>query len=240
MGINLANDDELRALADARIEQAGAGTLARRAAGTGRRAVDAATIAGHQPRRPPPGRSATGMPPTAPRSRRALQNAVAAQPGWDRHAGRRRAPRSWNTPPTCWKRACREYIALCVKEAGKTLPDGVAEVREAVDFLRYYAAQARAQFGAPERLPGPTGESNQLQLHGRGVFVCISPWNFPLAIFLGQVAAALAAGNTRDRQAGRADQPDRPRRGEAAARSRRARRTCCSSCPATAPSSARR
>lgn len=72
----------------------------------------------------------------------------------------------------------------------------MAEVREAVDFLRYYAGQARAQFGAPERLPGPTGESNELQLHGRGVFVCISPWNFPLAIFLGQVAAALAAGNT--------------------------------------------
>ncbi len=89
-----------------------------------------------------------------------------------------------------------EFMAICVKEAGKTLPDAVAEVREAVDFLRYYAGQARAQFGAPERLPGPTGESNELQLHGRGVFVCISPWNFPLAIFLGQVAAALAAGNT--------------------------------------------
>ena len=106
------------------------------------------------------------------------------------------APRSWNTPPTCWKRACREFIALCVKEAGKTIPDGVAEVREAVDFLRYYAAQARAQFARPSALPGPTGESNQLQLHGRGVFVCISPWNFPLAIFMGQVAAALAAGNS--------------------------------------------
>src|SRR5690606_11092335 len=62
------------------------------------------------------------------------------------------------------------------------------------DFLRYYAAQARAHFGTPEALPGPTGESNQLQLQGRGVFVCISPWNFPLAIFLGQVASALAAG----------------------------------------------
>ena len=89
-----------------------------------------------------------------------------------------------------------QYLALCTKEAGKTLADGVAEVREAVDFLRYYAAQARAQFGAPEQLPGPTGESNQLQLQGRGVFVCISPWNFPLAIFLGQVSAALAAGNS--------------------------------------------
>src|SRR5690606_17561033 len=64
-----------------------------------------------------------------------------------------------------------------------------------VDFLRYYAQQARGQFGAPVVLPGPTGESNQLYLHGRGVFVCISPWNFPLAIYIGQVAAALVAGN---------------------------------------------
>jgi RHH-type proline utilization regulon transcriptional repressor/proline dehydrogenase/delta 1-pyrroline-5-carboxylate dehydrogenase len=65
------------------------------------------------------------------------------------------APRSLNTPPNCWKQRMPEYIALCVKEAGKTLPDGVAEVREAVDFLRYYAAQARAQFGAPERAARP-------------------------------------------------------------------------------------
>jgi RHH-type proline utilization regulon transcriptional repressor/proline dehydrogenase/delta 1-pyrroline-5-carboxylate dehydrogenase len=86
-------------------------------------------------------------------------------------------------------------MALCTREAGKTLADGVAEVREAVDFLRYYAGQARALFGAPEKMPGPTGESNTLQLGGRGVFACISPWNFPLAIFTGQVAAALAAGN---------------------------------------------
>jgi RHH-type transcriptional regulator, proline utilization regulon repressor / proline dehydrogenase / delta 1-pyrroline-5-carboxylate dehydrogenase len=68
-------------------------------------------------------------------------------------------------------------------------------VREAVDFCRYYAALARRHFAAPQRLPGPTGESNELYLQGRGVFVCISPWNFPLAIFLGQVAAAFAAGN---------------------------------------------
>jgi RHH-type proline utilization regulon transcriptional repressor/proline dehydrogenase/delta 1-pyrroline-5-carboxylate dehydrogenase len=87
-----------------------------------------------------------------------------------------------------------QYIALCTKEAGKTIPDGVAEVREAVDFLRYYAGQARLQF-VVDGLPGPTGEANTLQLSGRGVFVCISPWNFPLAIFSGQIAAALAAGN---------------------------------------------
>ncbi len=89
-----------------------------------------------------------------------------------------------------------ELMALCVREAGKTLPDALAEVREAVDFCRYYAAEGRKHFGAPEVLPGPTGESNTLQLEGRGVFLCISPWNFPLAIFIGQVAAALMAGNT--------------------------------------------
>ena len=69
-------------------------------------------------------------------------------------------------------------------------PDSISEVREAVDFLRYYADRARAEFGPGLRLPGPTGESNELRLRGRGVFVCISPWNFPLAIFTGQIAAA--------------------------------------------------
>jgi RHH-type proline utilization regulon transcriptional repressor/proline dehydrogenase/delta 1-pyrroline-5-carboxylate dehydrogenase len=88
-----------------------------------------------------------------------------------------------------------EFCALLVKEAHKTLGDCVAEVREAVDFCRYYAEQAEQRL-APQALPGPTGESNELRLHGRGVFVCISPWNFPLAIFAGQVVAALVAGNT--------------------------------------------
>jgi len=88
-----------------------------------------------------------------------------------------------------------ELLTLCVAEAGKTIPDAIAELREAVDFLRYYAAQASRQFGEPKELPGPTGERNTHGLRGRGVFVCISPWNFPLAIFTGQVAAALAAGN---------------------------------------------
>ncbi len=89
-----------------------------------------------------------------------------------------------------------EFMALATREAGKTPHDAVAEVREAVDFLRYYALQARKNFDAPILLPGPTGERNELSLHGKGVFVCISPWNFPLAIFTGQVSAALAAGNT--------------------------------------------
>lgn len=84
--------------------------------------------------------------------------------------------------------------ALCIGEAKKTHMDAIAEVREAVDFLRYYAQEA-LRVMAPLPLPGPTGERNLLSLHGRGVFVCISPWNFPLAIFTGQVAAALVTGN---------------------------------------------
>ena len=86
-------------------------------------------------------------------------------------------------------------MRIAVQEAKKTIPDALAEVREAVDFCRYYAAQARKQM-QPVELPGPTGERNVIRLEGRGVWVCIAPWNFPLAIFLGQVAAALAAGNS--------------------------------------------
>ncbi|MBV9992658.1 MAG: bifunctional proline dehydrogenase/L-glutamate gamma-semialdehyde dehydrogenase PutA [Alphaproteobacteria bacterium] len=88
-----------------------------------------------------------------------------------------------------------ELMALAVREAGKTLPNALGEVREAVDFLRYYADRARALFSEETALPGPTGESNVMSLHGKGVFACISPWNFPLAIFTGQIAGALAAGN---------------------------------------------
>ena len=86
-------------------------------------------------------------------------------------------------------------IALLQSEGGKTIDDCVSEVREAADFCRYYAARALRDF-APQILPGPTGESNQLRHRGRGVFICISPWNFPLAIFTGQIAAALVAGNS--------------------------------------------
>jgi len=86
-------------------------------------------------------------------------------------------------------------FSLCIREAGKTTVDAVLEVREAVDFLRFYASEARRQFTKPLQLPGPTGEQNELRLHGRGVFACISPWNFPLAIFTGLVSAPLAAGN---------------------------------------------
>jgi RHH-type proline utilization regulon transcriptional repressor/proline dehydrogenase/delta 1-pyrroline-5-carboxylate dehydrogenase len=87
------------------------------------------------------------------------------------------------------------FIALLQSEGGKTLDDALSEVREAVDFCRYYAAEGRKLFGDGETMPGPTGESNVLKLRGRGVFIAISPWNFPLSIFLGQVTAALVAGN---------------------------------------------
>jgi RHH-type proline utilization regulon transcriptional repressor/proline dehydrogenase/delta 1-pyrroline-5-carboxylate dehydrogenase len=89
-----------------------------------------------------------------------------------------------------------EFVTLCVREGGRTVRDSLTEVREAVDLCRYYAACAVEQFAQPQHLPGPTGEDNQLFHFGRGVFVCISPWNFPIAIFIGQIAAALVAGNT--------------------------------------------
>ncbi|MBL4890989.1 MAG: bifunctional proline dehydrogenase/L-glutamate gamma-semialdehyde dehydrogenase PutA [Rhizobiaceae bacterium] len=88
------------------------------------------------------------------------------------------------------------FINLLSREAGKTLDDGIAEIREAVDFCRFYANEARRLYGAALEMPGPTGEENLWSMGGRGAFVCISPWNFPLAIFLGQVTAALAAGNS--------------------------------------------
>lgn len=125
----------------------------------------------------------------------ALDVAARYAPQWDARPVQERA--------TCLEQAAQlfelhraELLSLLVREAGRTVPDALSEIREAVDFCRYYAAQARADFAQPLLMPGPTGERNELSLHGRGVFVCISPWNFPLAIFTGQIAAALAAGNT--------------------------------------------
>ncbi|MFL0670080.1 MAG: bifunctional proline dehydrogenase/L-glutamate gamma-semialdehyde dehydrogenase PutA [Erythrobacter sp.] len=125
----------------------------------------------------------------------AFAKAVSIQPGWDALGGEARAL-LLEEAARLFEAHTAEFLSLCQREAGKTLVDGVLEVREAVDFLRYYAAEARRQFAAPLHLPGPTGEENTLSLHGRGVFVTIAPWNFPLAIFIGMAAAALAAGNT--------------------------------------------
>ena len=126
---------------------------------------------------------------------RALDRAVRAQPDWDATSATARAE-ILERAADLFEQERLDLIALCVREAGKTLPDAVSEVREAADYLRYYAQCTRGQFSAPMRLPGPTGEANELRLRGRGVFACISPWNFPLAIFTGQIAAALAAGNS--------------------------------------------
>ncbi len=125
----------------------------------------------------------------------AFTRAAAIQPGWDALGGEARAL-LLEEAADLFERHSVEFLSLCQREAGKTLMDAVLELREAVDFLRYYAAEARRQFSAPTILPGPTGEENSLSLHGRGVFATISPWNFPLAIFIGMAAAALAAGNS--------------------------------------------
>lgn len=125
---------------------------------------------------------------------RAVALATKAQPRWNAVGGTGRAAVLRAMGDTI-ERDMDAFVALLALEAGKTLNDGVAEVREAVDFCRYYADLSEQQFGAPIVLPGPVGETNRLELAGRGVFACISPWNFPLAIFTGQIAAALAAGN---------------------------------------------
>jgi RHH-type proline utilization regulon transcriptional repressor/proline dehydrogenase/delta 1-pyrroline-5-carboxylate dehydrogenase len=114
---------------------------------------------------------------------------------WSREPAANRADCLDRAAELLEQRASR-FIALLQRGGGKTLDDAISEVREAVDFCRYYAAQGRDLFGAGEAMPGPTGESNVLGLRGRGVFVAISPWNFPLAIFTGQITAALMAGNT--------------------------------------------
>ncbi|MBL6939562.1 MAG: bifunctional proline dehydrogenase/L-glutamate gamma-semialdehyde dehydrogenase PutA [Alphaproteobacteria bacterium] len=125
----------------------------------------------------------------------ALGSAHEAQPDWDRLGGKMRAGILYRAADLFEKNQAL-LMALAVREAGKTLPNALGEVREAVDFLRYYATRAAQLFETSIKLPGPTGESNELSLHGKGAFACISPWNFPLSIFAGQVAGALAAGNS--------------------------------------------
>ncbi|TXF12840.1 bifunctional proline dehydrogenase/L-glutamate gamma-semialdehyde dehydrogenase PutA [Pelomicrobium methylotrophicum] len=124
----------------------------------------------------------------------AIERARAAASNWDRMPTEQRA-RILERVADLLEAHRDELMARIVREAGRTLPDALAEVREAADFCRYYAAEARRLF-TDVMLPGPTGEENRLRLRGRGVFVCVSPWNFPLAIFVGQIAAALAAGNS--------------------------------------------
>ena len=190
MGVNFSNDNELKAMADA--VNANAGPWSAKPLVPGANATGPTV----QVTNPADRRQVIGSYVSADSTTvdKALANALAAQTDWDRLPAASRAAILEHAAEQLEARR-GEFIALCVREAGKTLPDAISEVREAADFLRYYSSMARRLFGQPEQLPGPTGESNQLFLNGRGVFVCISPWNFPLAIFLGQISAALAAGN---------------------------------------------
>jgi RHH-type proline utilization regulon transcriptional repressor/proline dehydrogenase/delta 1-pyrroline-5-carboxylate dehydrogenase len=191
-GLNLASSHALGELA---------ATLATTTPGQwrARPRIDGKDVRGapHECRDPADRRRVVGVAELADAAtaRRALDAASAFAPAWNDTPPRERA--------AALRRAAElveadraELVARCVAETGKTVPDSLAEVRETVDLLRYYAAQCERWLAAPVVLPGPTGERNELELVGRGVFVCVSPWNFPLAIFTGQVAAALAAGNT--------------------------------------------
>jgi RHH-type proline utilization regulon transcriptional repressor/proline dehydrogenase/delta 1-pyrroline-5-carboxylate dehydrogenase len=125
----------------------------------------------------------------------AIKSAAQAAHGWDKLGAPARA-RILDYTADMVERDRARLMAVLVREGGKTLPAALAEVREASDLLRYYAAEARRLMSTPMLLKGPTGETNTLELRPRGPFACIAPWNFPLAIFIGQIAAALAAGNT--------------------------------------------
>ena len=190
-GVSLADQHAMAVLDNAVAQDADSQSVATpmvgsaTASGTARDVVD-----------PADGRRKTGTVIDADWSAadRALDALVAGQRAWDARPAQERA--------TILDRAAGliendrpAWVALLAREAGKTRAAAISEVREAADFCRYYAAQARLRFDAPLALPSPTGEANTLALRGRGVFACISPWNFPLAIFTGQIAAALAAGN---------------------------------------------
>ena len=176
------------ALADARLPRWRAGPLVGGARGAG---VARATRAPAGCSRPT--RHASSRRPA--RVGRALASLAGTQPAWDARGGRERAA-ILDAVADAFEAATEGFVVRLAREAGKTRMAAIGEVREAVDLCRYYAACARSHFAEALALPSPTGESNALSLHGRGVFACISPWNFPLAIFTGQIAAALAAGNT--------------------------------------------
>ncbi|MBS0505051.1 MAG: bifunctional proline dehydrogenase/L-glutamate gamma-semialdehyde dehydrogenase PutA [Proteobacteria bacterium] len=182
-GIDLQDRDVLAGVAAQILPGTGRGT-ARGARGGGGPGRDAASGPLHQPSAGPPPRPGEDL----------VGRAQSAFPAWSLRPVHERA--------ACLDRLAdlleqhrTELMAICVHEARKTIPDALAEVREAVDFCRYYADQARGHL-MPVELPGPTGERNVLRHEGRGVWATVAPWNFPLAIFLGQTVAALVAGNT--------------------------------------------
>ena len=165
-------------------------------------------LAGLRPSKNPPSPDGQRMQPDCEPKPRSDKQDVGERDVPATIARAQAAFRAWETRPATDRRLCFEELAdlieadrprfvdLLAREAGKTLTDAVAEVREAADFCRYYGRECERLFGTSAVLAGPTGEDNRLTLRGRGVFACISPWNFPLAIFTGQVVAALAAGNT--------------------------------------------
>ncbi len=185
LGVDLARRDELERLA--------AHARADRAAAASMRPAEGETVV----REPGHLECVVGaIPPTGDAAlAAAIGAALEAFERWSRRPADERAG-ALERAADAFESRLLELVSLIVREGGRTYADAVSEVREAVDFCRYYAQQAREKFARPQVLPGPTGERNVLALHGRGVFACISPWNFPLAIFTGQVAAALAAGNT--------------------------------------------
>jgi RHH-type proline utilization regulon transcriptional repressor/proline dehydrogenase/delta 1-pyrroline-5-carboxylate dehydrogenase len=134
-------------------------------------------------------------PAKTPAAAEAIETARAAFPAWNAKGGAARGA-ILRAMGDALQANHDALVALIAREAGRGLQDCIDEVREAVDFCRYYAVEAERLFAGPMALPSPAGETDHLEMHGRGVFVCISPWNFPLAIFTGQLAAALAAGNT--------------------------------------------
>ncbi len=183
LGLQLADGAVLRSLAD-RMEKVSRRPWVARPVISGRESEGASDTV----RNPANTSEVVGHVTSATRDQvyEAIAIAARAQPDWNDTPADARA-KALEKAADLFEQTTPELIAMCVREAGKTVPDSIAEVREAIDFLRYYAARARADFGAPVRMPGPTGESNELSLHGRGVFACISPWNFPLAIFAGRL-----------------------------------------------------
>lgn len=145
----------------------------------------------------PINKQAIGMlSPTAPQDiQQALLHASQAFGAWDKTDVKQRASVLHKAADLLQDNQV-ELIALAMVEAGKTVTDAISEIREAIDFCRYYAEQGIALMEQPQVFQGYTGETNKLSLHGKGVMLCISPWNFPLAIFIGQIAACLVTGNT--------------------------------------------
>jgi len=195
MGVNLAGEDEWPRLARRMGPWAEASWQAGPLLAEAAKDIPAGDL--HDVSNPSVGGGTVGQVRfvSAEQVKAALSAAYDFHPEWDATPATERAA-MLERAADLFEENLPEFLALLGREAGRTLDDGVAEVREAADFLRYYALQAREQFAQPRRLPGPTGERNQVSLHGRGVFACISPWNFPLAIFTGQVSAALVSGNT--------------------------------------------